>query len=115
MEIVIYAEQFRYGNWGVWEHTCSPKEVDAVVNSALNRANGRSLNGKPVHDDFLEGARHLFNVSRGSAIAPKDGDTRVYCVCVDHLVIGVYEKIRQYSHRLASARQLAEVPLGISA
>ncbi len=45
MEIVIFAEQFRNGSWDVWEHICSPKEVEAVVDSARVRARVRSRMG----------------------------------------------------------------------
>jgi len=115
MEIVVFAEQFRNGRWDVWEHTCSPKEVQAVVSSALARANDRSLNAKPTHDDFLESARSLFEVAHSPVKRPDEGDTRVYCVCVDQLVIGVYEKIRQYSQRLAETHDFAQAGLRMSA
>ena len=48
------------------------------------------MNAKPVLDDFLESARCLFDVKRGTLLNPRNGDTRVYCLCVDKLVIGVY-------------------------
>ena len=111
MEIVVFAEQFRSGSWDVWEHTCSPKEIEAVVDCALVRARVRSSNGRPTHDDFLEGARCAFDLAHGSANRPKDGDIRVYCVCVDRVVIGVYEKILQYSQQVAGAHEYVEVAL----
>jgi len=115
MKILVYAEQFRNGNWDVWEHSCSPNEINAVLSSALAQANKRSLRSKPTHDDFLEGARQLFDVALDPALSPRDGDTQVYCVCVDHLVIGVYEKIRQYSPKRPVGRELADAPLQMSA
>lgn len=111
MEIVVFAEQFKSGSWDVWEHTCSPKETQAIVDCALVRAKVRSSNGQPIHDDFLEGARCTFNVTRGSANSPKDGDIRVYCICVDRIVIGVYEKICQYSQQVAEYHEFVEVAL----
>jgi len=115
MEILVYAEQFRNARWDVWEHNCSPSEVDAVVSFALARASQRSSGSKPNQADFLEGARQIFDVVRDAALSPKDGDTRVYCICVDQMVIGVYEKIRQYSHKLAVSREQVAVPLRMSA
>jgi hypothetical protein len=109
MEIRIYAEQFRNGSWDVWEHTCSPKEAKALVDSAMARASDRAPAEKPTHADFLKSARHIFNVSLGPPGIPSDGDIRVYCVCVGLVVIGVYEKIRQYSQRISEAHQSAEV------
>ncbi|MGA9062687.1 MAG: hypothetical protein WB341_13595 [Terracidiphilus sp.] len=109
MEIVVFAEQFRSGSWDVWEHRCSPREVQAVVDTARVRANVRSLNGRLIHDDFLEGARCMFDVARGTANDPRDGDTQVYCVCVDQVVIGVYQKVRRYSQRFAEAHACAEL------
>lgn len=115
MEIVIYAEQFSNGSCEVWEHTCSPKEVQAIVDSARARANDRGLSVHPIHDDFLESARSVFDVTRDSAGNPRDGDRRVYCICVDQLVIGVYEKIRLYSQQITETHELIEIPLRKSA
>jgi hypothetical protein len=115
MKIFVFAEQFRDGGWDVWEHACTSKEVKAVVDSAVARAGDRSLNGRPIHDDFLESARSIFDVTGDRAGDASDGDTRVYCVCVDQFVIGVYEKIRKYSQRIAETHELVEVALQKSA
>ncbi len=115
MKIVVFAEQFRNGSWDVWEYECNPIEVKSVADAALARANGREVNAKPVHDDLLESARCLFDVARGTLANPRNGDTRVYCVCVDKLVIGVYEKIRQYSDRLAESHRFVEAGMRMSA
>ena len=109
MKIIVFAEQFRNGVWDVWEHTCSPKEAQAVLDSARSIAKGYTSNGRPAHEDFLEGARRMFDVARGTPASPKDGDIQVYCLCVDQTVIGVCEKIRQYSERIIEAHQFAEV------
>ena len=109
MEIVIFAEQFRNGRWDAWKHACSPAEIEAVVNTAIVKARVRASNGQPIHSDFLEGARCIFNVARGLADHPNDGDTQVYCICVDKIVIGVYEKICKYSQKVAEARELVQV------
>jgi hypothetical protein len=40
---------------------------------------------------------------------------QVYCIVVDQTVIGVAEKIRQYSEKIVEAHQFAEVGIGKSA
>lgn len=115
MQIVVFAEQFRNGSWDVWEYECNPVETKALVDSALARANGRGVSAKPAQDDFLESARCLFNVARGTWLNPRNGDTRVYCICVDKLVIGVYDKIREYSERLTESHRLAGAGVRMSA
>ncbi|MGA2753625.1 MAG: hypothetical protein ABSE53_07645 [Terracidiphilus sp.] len=111
MKVVVFAEQFTNGSWHVWEHTCSSKEAQAVVDSALERTKGRTLNGQPTHKDFLDSARQMFDVTRGRPGSPSDADTQVYCVCADQVVIGVYEKIRQYAHEITEAHEFVEVAL----
>ncbi|HEY1806777.1 MAG TPA: hypothetical protein VGG45_20065 [Terracidiphilus sp.] len=115
MNLIIFAEQFRNGIWDVWEHPCSPKEAQAVLNSAQSVAKGYTPQGRLAHEDFLAGARRLFNVARGTTSSPKDGDIQVYCLCVDQTVIGVCEKIRRYSDRIAEIHQFAELALRKSA
>jgi hypothetical protein len=115
MKTVVFAEQFRSGSWNVWEHACTRNEVEAVFDSAFNRAHQRSAHGQPVHDDFLEGARSIFNVTLGTAESPRDGDTRVYCVCMGQVVIGVYEKVRRYSQRVMENHDFVGVELKKSA
>lgn len=115
MEIVVFAEQYRNGDWEVWEYECNPVEAQAIMDSAAARASARETNTKPVLDDFLASARGVFDVTNGSPAYPRNGDTRVYCVCVDKLVIGVYEKIRQYSHRLVETQEFVEAGMQMSA
>jgi len=105
MKIHIFAEQFMDGSWDLWEHTCGQKEADALVDCAVARALGRVPIEKPLHNDYLESARQLFNVSLGEPASPMNGDRRVYCVCIGPVVIGVYEKVRKYSRRIAEAHQ----------
>ncbi len=111
MKIVVYAEQFRDGCWDVWEHTCTSEEVENLVSFAKGRARNRARAGRVAHEDVLAGARHLFDVARGSATDPQDGDTKVYCACLDQIVIGVYEKVRQYAGRVKEAHEFIEVVL----
>ncbi len=115
MEIRIFAEEFVDGSWDFWEYTCGQEEADALMDCAVAKALGRASIKKPSHHDFLESARHMFNVSLGEPSYPKDGDRRVYCVCVGPVVIGVYEKVRQYSQRIAEAHHFAELALEKSA
>jgi hypothetical protein len=107
MKIHIFAERFMNGSWDFWEHACGPQEADALVDYAIAIALGRTPIKRPTHNDFLESARRMFNVSAGEPGFSRNGDTRVYCVCVDGIVIGVYEKVRKYSQRIAEAHQLA--------
>lgn len=115
MKIIVFAEQFMSGAWDVWEHTCSPKEAQTVLDSARSIAKSHGSHGRLAHEDFLEGTRRMFNVAHGTPAIPQDGDIEVYCVCVEQTVIGVCDKIRQYSERITEAHQFAEVALGKSA
>ena len=115
MKILVFAEQFRNGAWDVWEHTCSSKEAQTVLDSARSIAKSHTSSGRLAHEDVLEGTRRMFDVTRGTPASPQDGDLQVYCVCVEQTVIGVCEKIRQYSERITEAHQFAEVALGKSA
>jgi hypothetical protein len=115
MRIIVFAEQFMNGAWDVWEHTCSPKEAQGVLDSARTIAKGHTANGRLAHEDLLEGARRMFNVSRGISASPRDGDLQLYCVCVDQTVIGVCEKIRQYSEKITESHLFAEVGIGKTA
>ena len=115
MEIVVFAEQFRNGSWDVWEYECNAVEAKALVDSAVARATDREIGARPMHEDLLASARCLFDVARGTSAIPRNGDTRVYCVCIDKLVIGVYEKIRQYSQALAETGEFVEAGMQMSA
>ncbi len=115
MRIIVFAEEFKDGVWDVWEHTCSAKEAKELLNSALQSAKGHTSNGRPAHKDLLESARKMFNVAPDPPASPKDGEIRVYCICIDQTVIGVCEKIRQYSERITEAHQFADAALGKSA
>jgi hypothetical protein len=115
MKIIVFAEEFRNGAWDVWEHTCSAKEAQGVLDSAHSVAKSHSPKGRLAHEDLLEGARKMFNIARGTAANPQDGDLDLYCVCVDQTVVGVCEKIRQYSERIAEIHQFDEIALGKSA
>ncbi len=111
VEVVIFAEQFKNGTWDVWKHVCSRAEGLAVMDTARLRAKVRSSSGRLIHDDVLEGARGMFNVANGPAINPQDGDKLVYCVCVDKIVIGEFEKIRQYSLKFAQTQETVKVAI----
>ena len=92
------------------------KEAQALVDSA--RSIARRLTRRKAalaHEDFLQSARQIFDVAQGTPASARHGDIKVYCLCIDQTVIGVCEKIRQYSDRIAEAHQFAECGLGISA
>ena len=111
MEMVVFAEQFNNGNWGAWKHVCSPEEGAAILDCALARARVRSSRGRPNHDDFLQAARGMLNSAQDPALNPEDGDIRVYCVCVDKIVIGEFEKIRQYSQGAEGSQEFVKVAM----
>jgi len=106
MNIVIFAEQFRKGEWDVFEHRCSSLEAQAVLEIAQARAFGQTSTGQPTHHDLLQSARQLFDITNGTPGNPSHGDLRVYCVCIDTLVVGEYKKISFYSPRLAETHRL---------
>jgi hypothetical protein len=112
MKIIVFAEQFSDGCWDVWEHACTPQEVRMLVDCAMARADDRTSDQKPTHEDFLAGAHRLFDVVNSPA---RERDTRVYCVCIDQIVIGEYEKIRKYAERIAEAHEYDETALRKSA
>ena len=115
MRIIIFAEQFMNSSWDVWEHACSQNEAQALVDSARTIAKTHTPKGRLAHEDFLQSARQIFDVAHGTPACPRHGDIRVYCICIDQTVIGVCDKIRRYSDRIAEAHQFAEFGLGISA
>ncbi len=96
MEIIVFAERFEHGMWGVWEHKCSEEELAAVEDSARAKAQNRLSFGPPLPADYLEGARYIFDVAFGPKDNPRDGDTRVNGVCVDGVVVGVLRKISRH-------------------
>ena len=115
MRIIIFAERFVNGSWDFWEHTCSQKEAQALVDSARSIAKTHTPKGRLAHEDFIQSARQIFDVAHGTPAGSRHGDIKVHCICIDQTVIGVCEKIRQYSDRIAEAHQFAEFGLGKSA
>jgi hypothetical protein len=95
MRITIFALRFEGGSWKDWEHDCDKEESEAVVDSASAKAfdNGR---GKPTYADFLEGARYIFDVAFGPRENPQEGDTEVFGVLVDQIVIGRFEQMQRH-------------------
>ncbi len=96
MDVVVFARRFSNGHWETWEHKCDAQEIECVWDSARVKASDRSFFGLPNYADFLEGVRYIFNVARGGANNPRDGDLRVHGVSVDGIVIGIYEELRCY-------------------
>jgi hypothetical protein len=107
MEIIVFAEQYQSNQWGVWEHKCDSQESQALFAGAVTMAKERPGEEGPELADYMESARRLFNVGVGPVDNPQDGDLRVYCVVVDNVVIGVFEKIRQYSRKVAETHRTA--------
>jgi hypothetical protein len=115
MKIVVFAEHFKRGDCESWEHRCSARETKAVMDSACAHARSRSSIAQPTHNDFLDGARQVFDTTRGAAGSPGDGDLQVYCVCLDKTVIGLYEKISHYSQLATEALESTEPAFKMSA
>jgi hypothetical protein len=100
MRIVVFATQFQGGAWKDWEHPCNESETAAVVNSAGAAAFDRLFSKTKVYADYLQGARYIFDVARGLPEAPTEGDTRVYGISVDEMVLGRREDLEhRFAHR----------------
>lgn len=96
MLITIFAVRFLAGVWKDWEHLCNEEEVDAVADSAKAKADEREPGGTPTFTDYLLGARYIFNVAFGPPENPKEGDTSVYGVLVDEVVIARFQQLREH-------------------
>ena len=97
MEIIVFARRFENGNWGLWEHTCSEEEVDAVKDSAQAKAYARFSLAPPILIDYLAGARYIFDVAFGPLNEPRDGDTRVHGACIDGILIGISDELSRHA------------------
>jgi hypothetical protein len=98
--ITIFASRYQSGIWKDWEHTCDENEIAAVVNSTQAKALDRAFSRTLLYADYLQGARYIFDVARGTTQTPTEGDTRVYGVSVDEMVIGQYEELeRHFAHK----------------
>ncbi len=88
MEIIVFAKRVESGNWNLWEHTCTEEEANAVHDSAVAKTQDRLNFGPPDLIDYVFGAGYIFDISSGSAESSRNGDTRVYGVCVDGELFG---------------------------
>jgi len=96
MLITIFAFRFGGGIWLDWEHTCDENELEAVADSARAKAADHDRPGSLLYLDYLEGAKYIFNTAFGTAENPREGDTNVYAVVVDQMVIGRYEELKRH-------------------
>ena len=96
MLITIFATRFQGEVWKDWEHICNEEEVEAVVDSANAKADERIRGGSPNFADYLAGARYIFDVACGPRERPREGDTEVYGVLVDEVVIARFERLREH-------------------
>ncbi|MGA8089161.1 MAG: hypothetical protein WCA10_17940 [Terracidiphilus sp.] len=96
MQITIFATRLENGAWKDWEHICDADDIDGVVDSANAKAKDRGRYRTPAFIDYLDGARYIFNVAHGTIENPRDGDTEVYGVVVDQIVIGKYEDLQRH-------------------
>lgn len=104
MNIVLLAERFESGKWRHWRHWCDADEIDAVVDSASAKARDKANFGSPSPMDYLMGARYIFNVAYGLKDDPKDGDTQVYGLIVDQIMIAFHERFERHFVLLADSQ-----------
>lgn len=95
-KFVVFAERFEKGVWVDWEHTCDEDEALALEDTAKVKAVDRGNFGDPLYVDYLKGAVYVFNVARGPAHNPREGDTRVFGIAIDEIVIAHFERLRQH-------------------
>ena len=94
--ISILASRYQGGVWKDWEHTCDENEAAAVIDTAYTCAFERAFSRALAYVDYLQGARYIFDVARGSTEMPVEGDTRVYGVSVDEMVMGRHEDLERH-------------------
>lgn len=87
MQITVFAIRFKDGAWKEYQHICSPVEGEAVLESAKAKAFERYRYQTPQYADYLAGASYIFNVARGAEDRPAEGDTVVFGVQVDEVVV----------------------------
>jgi hypothetical protein len=92
---VVFAERFEHGAWKYWEHECDKEEIPALEDSATAKAFSRTPSGQPLYIDYLRGAEYLFHVVYGRS-GPAEGDTRVFGIRVDKILIAECERFTQY-------------------
>lgn len=83
MQISVFAIRYISGQWKEYEHICSPEEVESVIDSAKAKAFEQFRYPNPQYADYLEGARHVFDVVRGLPNAPAEGDIQVVGVLME--------------------------------
>jgi hypothetical protein len=96
MYITVFATWYLGRSWIDWQHHCNEEEVEAVADSANAKANERISGAPPTYDDYLEGARYIFNVEFGPGISPIEGDMNVYGALVNGVVIARLEELRKH-------------------
>jgi hypothetical protein len=88
---VVLAERFEYGAWKYWEHECDKEDIPALEDSATAYAFSRTPLSQPLYIDYFRGAEYLFNVRYGRS-GPAEGDTRVFGIRVDKILIAEFER-----------------------
>lgn len=87
MQITVFAIRFKDGAWKEYQHNCSPEEAKAVLESASAKAFERFQYRTPQYADYLAGASYIFNIARGTEDLPSEGDTVVFGVQLDDVVV----------------------------
>lgn len=88
MEIIVFTKVFGEGTWKNVEHKCTDGEIESVIDSAQAKATESRHFGAPVPLHYLQATHYMFDVARGSPEKPADGDTLVYGVAIDGILIG---------------------------
>ena len=95
-ELIILAERFENGDWNYYEHACDEEEAKAVWDSAIAKAFDRGSFNGPSYIDYLRGAEYLFNVFYGDPDNPISGDTKVFGIQVNEIMIARYVELRTH-------------------
>lgn len=94
--VVVFGVRFVKAGWERWEHRCTYREINSLLESALAKAMEREREGNPAYIDYLDGARNMFDASFGTGAKPAEGDILVYGLRVDHILIGEFDFLKRH-------------------
>jgi hypothetical protein len=102
LTVVVFGKRIDRGEWRPWERICMSEDMDGVLDSAIAKSLDRGRYGQPSYEDYLDGARYIFNIAYGSRERPANGDTRVFGILMNDIVIGEFEEMERCFKRSAS-------------
>lgn len=97
VKFIVLAERFEKGAWRYWEHECDRDEIRAFEDFAFTNAHNLGIFTAPTAVDYLRGAEYTFNTLSDPRETPIDGDTRVFGVKINRIVIARHDELRLYS------------------